>query len=52
LTAYVEPILKESKQGDRYQFMRNGYFVPDTDSSAENLIFNKTVGLKEGFKIG
>jgi glutaminyl-tRNA synthetase len=52
LTAYVEPTLKEAKQGDRYQFMRNGYFVPDTDSSAENLIFNKTVGLKEGFKIG
>lgn len=52
LTAYVEPILKESKQGDRYQFMRNGYFVPDADSSTENLIFNKTVGLKEGFKIG
>jgi glutaminyl-tRNA synthetase len=52
LTAYVEPILKEAKQGDRYQFMRNGYFVPDADSSTENLIFNKTVGLKEGFKIG
>jgi glutaminyl-tRNA synthetase len=52
LTAYVEPTLKDAKQGDRYQFMRNGYFVPDTDSSAENLIFNKTVGLKEGFKIG
>lgn len=52
LTAYVEPVLKEAKQGDRYQFMRNGYFVPDADSSTENLIFNKTVGLKEGFKIG
>lgn len=52
LTAYVEPALKEAKPGDRYQFMRNGYFVPDTDFSSQKLVFNKTVGLKEGFKVG
>jgi glutaminyl-tRNA synthetase len=50
--AIVEPSLKNAKQGDRYQFMRNGYFVPDTDFSTEKLVFNKTVGLKEGFKVG
>jgi glutaminyl-tRNA synthetase len=50
--AIVEPSLKNAKQGDRYQFMRNGYFVPDTDFATEKLVFNKTVGLKEGFKVG
>ncbi|MCP9767522.1 glutamine--tRNA ligase/YqeY domain fusion protein [Lacihabitans sp. LS3-19] len=50
--AFVEPSLKEAKIGNRYQFMRNGYFVPDLDFTSEKLVFNKTVGLKEGFKVG
>ncbi|HLO43101.1 MAG TPA: glutamine--tRNA ligase/YqeY domain fusion protein [Leadbetterella sp.] len=50
--AFVEPSLKNAQIGNRYQFMRNGYFVPDTEFSAEKLVFNKTVGLKEGFKVG
>lgn len=52
IKAFVEPSLLNARLGDRYQFMRNGYFVPDTDFTPERPIFNKTVGLKEGFKIG
>jgi glutaminyl-tRNA synthetase len=51
-SAFVEPSLKDAVVGNRYQFIRNGYFVPDLDSTTEKLIFNKTVGLKEGFKVG
>lgn len=45
--AYVEPSLKNAKVGDRLQFMRKGYFCLDKDSTAENLVFNRTVGLKD-----
>ena len=47
---YVEPSLKEAKIGTNYQFMRKGYFCLDTDSTTENLVFNRTVGLKDSFK--
>jgi glutaminyl-tRNA synthetase len=48
--AFVEPYLKEAKIGDRFQFQRLGYFNVDTDSATENLVFNKTVGLKDSWK--
>jgi glutaminyl-tRNA synthetase len=48
--AFVEPYLKEAKIGDRFQFQRLGYFNVDTESTAENLVFNKTVGLKDSWK--
>jgi glutaminyl-tRNA synthetase len=48
--AFVEPYLKEAKIGDRFQFQRLGYFNIDTESTAENLVFNKTVGLKDSWK--
>ena len=47
---YLEPSLKNAKIGTNYQFMRKGYFCLDTDSTAERLIFNRTVGLKDSFK--
>ena len=47
LTAYCEPFLKEAKAGDRFQFQRLGYFCVDPDSTADRLIFNKTVGLRD-----
>ncbi len=47
---YLEPSLKDAKIGTNYQFMRKGYFCLDTDSTAENLVFNRTVGLKDSFK--
>ncbi|MFD0964659.1 glutamine--tRNA ligase/YqeY domain fusion protein [Pseudofulvibacter geojedonensis] len=47
--AYVEPFLQEAKQGDKFQFQRLGYFTLDTDATESNLIFNKTVGLKDSW---
>jgi len=41
----VEPSLKGAKPGDRYQFLRLGYFCVDTGSSDERLVFNRTVSL-------
>ncbi|MDT0553340.1 glutamine--tRNA ligase/YqeY domain fusion protein [Urechidicola vernalis] len=48
-TAFVEPSLKNSEVGDKFQFQRKGYFCVDTDSNTDKLIFNKTVGLKDSF---
>lgn len=44
---YLEPSLKEAKEGVPYQFERIGYFCVDPDSSDENKVFNKTVGLRD-----
>jgi glutaminyl-tRNA synthetase len=49
---YVEPSLKDSKAEDHLQFTRLGYFSTDKDSSAEKLIFNRTVSLKDSFSKG
>jgi glutaminyl-tRNA synthetase len=43
----VEPSLKSSKAGDRFQFERQGYFCVDPDSRPEKLVFNRTVTLKD-----
>ena len=45
--ARVEPSLVSSKPGDRFQFQRLGYFVVDKESCTNNLVFNKTVGLRD-----
>lgn len=47
LTGRVEPGLIKAKPGDQFQFQRMGYFVLDKDSTQGNLIFNKTVGLRD-----
>ena len=44
---YAEPSLKELKVGDTVQFQRLGYFCVDPDSREGQLVFNKTVGLKD-----
>jgi glutaminyl-tRNA synthetase len=44
---YIEPALKNAKQGKGYQFLRKGYFCLDTDSTPEKLVFNRTVSLKD-----
>ncbi|MCH5299025.1 MAG: glutamine--tRNA ligase/YqeY domain fusion protein [Ruminococcus sp.] len=47
----VENSLKNAQSSDRFQFMRQGYFCADSkDSSPEHLVFNRSVGLKDGFK--
>lgn len=45
--AFVEPSLKNATIDKRYQFLRKGYFCLDPDSSEENLVFNRTVTLKD-----
>ena len=49
-TAFVEPFLAKATVGTEFQFQRLGYFNVDTDSTADNLVFNKTVGLKDSWK--
>ncbi len=51
-SAKVEPSLKNAKVGDKFQFMRVGYYVLDRDSKDGQLVFNEIVGLKDGFKAG
>jgi glutaminyl-tRNA synthetase len=43
----VEPGLKGAAPGSRYQFERQGYFCVDPDSTAEKLVFNRTVSLRD-----
>lgn len=46
--AKIEPVLKDAKAGDRFQFIRKGYFSLDTKhSTPDHLVFNRTVGLKD-----
>ena len=45
----MELALKDAKPLERYQFQRIGYFCVDKNSTVNNLIFNRTVTLKEGW---
>jgi len=47
VTGYVEPSLKNAKPEEKFQFQRLGYFVVDKDTTENNLVFNKTVGLRD-----
>lgn len=47
---YAEPSLATAKPGDRYQFLRKGYFCLDPDSSGNKLVFNRTVPLRDMWK--
>ena len=49
IKAYVEPSLKTAKAFENFQFQRLGYFVVDADSGHNNLVFNKTVGLRDNW---
>ena len=46
---FVEASLKDTKPLDRFQFIRNGYFCTDKESSSNNLVFNRTCPLKSSF---
>ena len=43
----VEPSLEKSQPGTQVQFERQGYFVVDQDSTENNLVFNRTVTLRD-----
>ncbi len=46
---FAEPGLAEAKPGDNFQFERVGYFCPDLEHSADKLVFNRTVTLKDSW---
>jgi glutaminyl-tRNA synthetase len=47
--AKFEPALADAAEGEGFQFIRQGYFTLDRDSTKSALIFNQTVSLKEGW---
>lgn len=49
IKGYIEPSVKNAKVGDKFQFQRLGYFIVDEDSKDENLIFNRTVPLRDSW---
>ncbi|WP_292970458.1 glutamine--tRNA ligase/YqeY domain fusion protein [Mucilaginibacter sp.] len=48
-TAYIEPDLVNAVAGTPVQFMRKGYFTLDKNATADKLVFNRTVTLKDGW---
>jgi glutaminyl-tRNA synthetase len=48
----VEPSLKDVKAGERFQFLRQGYFCVDLDSRPGKLVFDRTVGLRDSWGKG
>ena len=47
--ALIEKDVASAKAGDVFQFMRQGYFAIDPDSTEDNIIINRTVALKDSF---
>ena len=48
--AYLEPSLAEAKPGEVYQFVRNGYFTVDSETSKpDQMVFNRTIGLVDSW---
>lgn len=45
----LEGGFENAKPGDTFQFMRNGYFCVDKDSTEDKLVFNRTVALKSSW---
>ncbi|WP_172279578.1 glutamine--tRNA ligase/YqeY domain fusion protein [Chryseobacterium sp. LAM-KRS1] len=50
IQGFAEPGLKDVAVGEPLQFQRIGYFTKDQDSTEENLVFNRTVTLKDSYK--
>ena len=49
-TAFAEPSVTKSQQGDQFQFQRKGYFIVDKQSDDQKKVFNKTVDLRDNWK--
>ena len=47
---FAEPALAGTQPGDRFQFLRVGYFCTDPDSAPGAPVFNRVVGLKDGYR--
>jgi glutaminyl-tRNA synthetase len=39
--------LADAKPGDRFQFLRQGYFSLDPDSTGDSMVFNRAVALRD-----
>lgn len=48
---FVEEYLKNTKPEDKYQFIRNGYYTTDKDSTEDKLVFNRICDLKSSFTL-
>ncbi|MDO4567932.1 MAG: glutamine--tRNA ligase/YqeY domain fusion protein [Clostridia bacterium] len=48
---YIEPALAHAAPGATFQFVRMGYFAADVDTAPDMPVFNRTVGLKDSFKL-
>ena len=48
---FVEEFLKCTKPEDKYQFIRNGYYCTDKDSTDEKIVFNRICDLKSSFSL-
>ncbi len=46
----LEGSLKSAKVGDQFQFERVGYFRVDEDSTADKLVFNQTITLRDNWQ--
>lgn len=46
---FLEPGLKDARPGDKFQFLRQGYFCVDKDSTSEKLVFNRIVPLRDSW---
>lgn len=44
-----EPAFKTTKPGDHFQFLRQGYFVTDLDSTPDHIVMNRIVGLRDSW---
>ncbi len=48
---FCEPFIAHSEVGSSFQFLRMGYFCKDRESTEAMPVFNRTVALKDGFKV-
>ena len=49
MRGYAEPAISEYGVGDRFQFLRKGYFIIDTDTKDGDIVLNRIVGLKDSW---
>ncbi|MCR5786609.1 MAG: glutamine--tRNA ligase/YqeY domain fusion protein [Acholeplasmatales bacterium] len=49
INGFVESALKDTNVGDHYQFLREGFYATDKDSTSDKIVFNRTCDLKSSF---
>ena len=49
LTSMAEASIKDAKIGDKFQFLRQGYFCIDPDTTADKIVINRIVGLRDSW---